>query len=129
MFVSGASRQPSRAASVLGAAVILRQPIDEVEGDEAGGGEDAGLVHRAAAEPADVSASGGDRRGVAGEQGAEGRAEALVQAQRDRVDRRGERRERDAERDRGVRQPRAVEVDSRAVRRAAAASASVARRP
>ena len=41
------------------------------------------------------------------------RAEALVEAERDRVDRRRELRERDAERDRGVREPRAVEVRPR----------------
>ena len=74
----------------------------------------------AAAEPLQVDARGRDRRRVAGEQRAERRAEALVQAERDRVGRGGERGERDAERDRRVREPRAVEVDARAVRRAAA---------
>ena len=66
-----------------------------------------------------------DRLGVAGEQRAERRAQALVQAQRDRVGRRGERRERA----RRARPPRSAAARRRggrgAVRRAAAASASV----
>ena len=71
-------------------------------------------MHRAAAEALQVHARGGDRLRVAGQDRAERRAEALVQAQRDGVDRRGELGERDAERDGGVREPRAVEMGASA---------------
>ena len=52
---------------------------------------------------------------AAGEDRPHRRAEALVQADRDRVHRRGELRHRDAERDRGVEEPRPVEMDVGAV--------------
>ncbi len=100
-----------------GAAVVVGEPVDHrVERDEACGGCDARLVHRPAAEPLQVQARVRDRRPRCRRARApNGRTEALVEAERDRVDRGRERGERDAERDGRVRQPRAVEVHAHAV--------------
>ena len=72
-----------------------------------------GLVDGPAAEALQVDARARDRLAVAGEDRPERRGEALVQAQRDRVDGRGELGERDSERNRGVREPGPVEVRPR----------------
>ena len=72
-------------------------------------------MHGPRAEPVQVFARRGDRLGVAREHGPVGRTQPLVEADRDRVHRRGELGDVDRERGRRVHEPCAVEVHARAV--------------
>jgi hypothetical protein len=96
--------------------VVLREPVAQpLPRDEPCGGEQAGLVNRRAAEPAQVPARCGDRLLVAREQGAVRRAEALVEADGHGVGGGCEVGNRHVERGGGVRQAGAVQVHARAV--------------
>ncbi len=100
-----AFREPPRACVVVG------QPLDVVvERVEHRGRGDARLPERAAEE--ELALPGAlDRLGGAGEDRAERAAEPLREADRDGVGERSPGRRLDAGRDRGVEEPRAVEVD------------------
>ena len=117
-------RQPS--ARARGPPVVVRDPVDErVQPDERRGGRDARLVHARAAEPAQDAVGELDHVRAARQHRPHRRAEPLVQADRDRVRRFRERRRPHAERDRGVEEPRPVQMDVGAVPHATSASAAV----
>jgi len=98
--------------------VIFGEAVDHpVDCDQPRRSEDPGLVEGRAPKTLQVHSSRGDRGALTGQDRPDGRAETLVQAQRDRVYRCGQRRERNAEGDGGVREPRAVEVGPRGGRR------------
>ncbi len=110
------SRVGERLAEPPGIGVIVREPLDVVvEPVDARGGDDAGLAHRAAEhvlEPprlARAVARGRDER-------AEGTAEPLREAQRDRVGLASPLRRRQAGGHGGVHEPGAVEMDGEPVR-------------
>ncbi len=90
--------------------MVIGEAVDEAERDEARGGEDSRLVEGRAAQALDVTARAPDHRRLAREHRADRSAEALVEAEGDGVGGCRQLRERHAERDRGVRQPGAVEV-------------------
>ena len=103
-------------AELARAPVVVGEPFDlRVERDERRSRRDARLVHARAAEPAQRLVRELDHLRAAGENRTHRRAEALVQADRHRVRRGRKLRHRDAERDRGVEEPRPVEMDVGAV--------------
>ncbi len=108
-------REPGRVPALgepARAGVVVGQPLDVVvEGVHAGGGDDPGLAH-GAAEQVLLAPRALDRLGRAGEQRAERAAQALREAERHGVEVPADRRRRDARRDGGVEEPRAVEVGS-----------------
>ena len=122
MFVSSASSARSTPSSAASRSPITRafawssrEPVDVViERVEPGGGQHAGLAHRAAEHPA-VADERGDVVARAREHRADGAAEPLGERERDEVERRGERRRVVAARRGRVEQPGAVEVGRDAV--------------
>ena len=98
MFVSISSRHDLDArdlveqrAELACPPVIVGEPLDErVERDERRGRRDARLVHARPAEPAQRLVRELDHLGATGEDRPHRRAEALVQADRDRVHRRSQ---------------------------------------
>ena len=100
------SREPPRARVVVG------EPVDVViERVDAGRRDDPRLAHRAAEEVLEPRAPRHQLR-EPGDERAERAAEALREAERDRVEAARRSRRRDPERDGGVQQPRAVEVEA-----------------
>ena len=113
----GVDRQPGRGealAEPAGAGVVVGEPVDVVlQRVDTRRGHDAGLAHRP---PEHVLETAGPKHqlGGAGDDGAERAAEALRQADRHRVGALGDPRSGNAERDRCVEEPRAVEVEPEA---------------
>ena len=95
--------------------MVVGEPVDHVlERVDAGRGDDAGLAH-AAAEHLAVAPRLGDELLRAAEHGADRAAQALREAERDRVAVRREAGDRDAELHGGVEDARAVDVHGQAV--------------
>ncbi len=116
------STAASRSPMTRALAWSVGQPLDVVvEGVQAGGGEHPRLAHRAA-EHAPVAHERGDVLAVPASTEPPG-SRVPSRARSDEVERRGERRRVVAARDRGVQQPRAVEVGATPCSRAAAPDA------
>ena len=101
---------PERLGEGTCARVIVGEPLDVVlEGEDACGGDDPRLPHRAAEEVL-LAPCALDQVARAGEESAERAAEALRETERGGVEAPRDRRRSDAECDRRVEDPRAVQV-------------------
>src|SRR5690349_4274308 len=109
---SGDGGQPIGEA--FGVGVVFGEAVHHLgEGEDAGGGEDAGLAHATAEQLADA-AGFLNEVARAGEDGADGGAEALGEAEHDAIHLGGEPRGGDAESDGGVEEARAIQMNGEA---------------
>src|SRR5690242_6044106 len=97
-----------------GVGVVLSEAIHHLsEGEDAGGGEDTSLAHAAAEQLADAPRFF-DEVARAGEDGADGGAEAFGEAEHDAIHLGGKVRGGEAQGDSGVEEAGAVQVDGEA---------------